>query len=242
MMRCQHLALFFTLLAFLAVGSDARLSSQVTKTQKKRHLQNNGYNYGYYNYQDQGNQGNGNYNNGNYNGNNGNYNNAGDDQNNGNNDNNNANNYNNGGNYNYNGQNNGYYDNQGNYNEQGQEEGSQDQEAEQGSQDQDYYYQDQYQNQDYDFDAQSDVTDDGFHVEQMTVENYKKLLKVHDKMEAFRLATILLCVVVVYLMLYVAYLRWVVRSYRESTDKDAKTVASTTQTVSKAPLTNYERA
>lgn len=52
-----------------------------------------------------------------------------------------------------------------------------------------------------------DTDDAAFHYEDLTLENYEKLLEVHDKMEAYRLATILLIVLVVFMCIYTAILQ-----------------------------------
>ena len=145
-----------------------------------------------------------------------------------NNNNNNGYNYNNANNYNqqysnqYNNANynqNGYWDENGNYQQQQQQYNEEEEqvaeeeaaEEEQAAQADDVYYADD----DVAMDAASDATtgydDDGLHLEQ-----YKKYLEVHDAMEAFRLATVILSLIIVGQGLWIWYLRCKVQSLLRS--------------------------
>lgn len=97
------------------------------------------------------------------------------------------------------------------------------------------------------FDAASDAeesdTDDMFRYENLTKENYKKLLQVHDKMEAYRLATILLCVVILVLGIWIAILNCLYKR-EQAANMNATIVSNSdddTVTKSRAPTTPYKK-
>jgi len=73
-----------------------------------------------------------------------------------------------------------------------------------------------YSSQNVDTTTDGEETDDMFRYENLTKENYLKLLDVHDKMEAYRLATILLCVIVFIMGITIAILNCMYSSQKRA--------------------------
>lgn len=201
--------LFLLAIATLALGADARLTARKARQLEENYNYNNGQYYNAnanYNNNNNGNNNNGNQNNYQGNGNNQNY----------------MNQYNQDGQYQGN---NGNYNNgnYNNYNGQQQQEGQEDQDMEeQGSQDGQYggYY-DQDSNY-YNFESKSDAEADAMDDDQIfSIQHYKYLLEVHDMMEAFRLATIILSLVIVIMSCVICFLRRQLRIAREEPNLSA---------------------